>query len=91
MGVYIKGMEMPRSCFYCPFQHKSTTECLLTHKVYNWGLTTPPSDCPLIPVPPHGRLGDLDALMKLEVVPSDNWVFRAIDNAPTIIPAEEEP
>lgn len=41
-----------------------------------------------VPVPQHGRLGDLDALMKLEVVPSDNWVFRAIEKAPTIIPAD---
>ena len=45
--------------------------------------------CPLIELPPHGRLIDADALMKLEVIPSDNWVFRAVEKAPTIIPAEE--
>ena len=106
MGIYIKGMEMPRSCFYCPFQHKSTTECLLTHKVYNWGLTTPPSDCPLIPVPPHGRLGDLDKIKEsirkqtaflrilggefAEIAETlEKGFLREIDNAPTIIPAEE--
>ena len=42
-----------------------------------------------VPKTPHGRLIDADALMKLEVLPSDNWVFRAIEKAPTIIPTEE--
>lgn len=41
-----------------------------------------------VPKVPHGRLIDADALMKLEVIPSENWVFRAIEKAPTIIEAE---
>ena len=105
MSIYIKVMEMPRSCFYCPFQHKTTTECLITHKYYNWGLTTPPSDCPIIPVPPHGRLGDLDALTDKVIGKyigherKNELIFAAaeikqdicdlIGDAPTIIPAEE--
>ena len=42
-----------------------------------------------LPPIPHGRLIDADALAKLEVIPSDNWVFRAIEKAPTIIPADQ--
>ena len=55
MGVYIKGMEMPKNCLSCPLQG-GTADCRLTQKTYNWGLTERPSDCPLVPVPPHGRM-----------------------------------
>ena len=55
----------------------------------------------LIEVPPHGRLGDLDALRTEFPMPS-NWnnanevlchitgIWAEIDNAPTIIPADKE-
>ena len=58
MGVYIKGMEMPTSCESCMFSRRSIHNidwCVLTEKDL-------PSDCPLVPVPPHGRLIDADAL-----------------------------
>lgn len=80
MGVYIKGMEMPMSCRQCSLYLQSMDSernvyenCAVTAKSYNWGLTTRPSDCPLVPVPQHGRLGDLDKLEQ---------VFVDIDNAP---------
>ena len=53
--ILIKGIEMPKNCLSCPLQG-GTADCRLTQKTYNWGLTERPSDCPLIPVPPHGRL-----------------------------------
>ena len=53
MGVYIKDMEMPKSCLSCPLQG-GTADCRLTQKTYNWGLPERPSDCPLVPAPPHG-------------------------------------
>jgi hypothetical protein len=53
-------------------------------------------DCPLVPVPPHGRLIDADALLKkCEFVCTDDDVdvravrYSVIEDAPTIIPAEE--
>jgi hypothetical protein len=90
MGVYIKGMEMPTSCLSCPLQG-GTADCRLTQKTYNWGLSERPSDCPLVPVPPHGRLIDADALCKegrgnCYGCPYDVCI---IANAPTIIEAEE--
>ena len=47
MSILIKGMEMPKNCSECPL-----VVCLSVE-----------SDCPLVPVPPHGRLIDADALM----------------------------
>lgn len=70
MGVYIKDMEMPESCpcellgigydLYCSFAQgiparvKEYYECCQNNKRPSW--------CPLVPVPPHGRLIDADAL-----------------------------
>ena len=90
-GVYIKGAETPFTCWGCELGHivncaqwkNNTGEIVLDKKSKRH------PNCPLIPVPDHGRLIDADALAKLEVVPSDNWVFRAIEKAPTIIPTEE--
>lgn len=64
-----------------------------------------PDDCPLIEIPPHGDLIDRDALMNMcREMQSIEWNNKAspyswayayesfeddIDNAPTIIPAEE--
>ena len=65
MGLYIKGMEMPKSC----------EECILDHKFFKWlgcnrhvsgdtiaeGKRSPA--CPLVPVPePHGRLIDANEM-----------------------------
>jgi hypothetical protein len=55
-------MKMPKSCLSCPLQG-GTADCRLTQKTYNWGLPERPSDCPLVPVPPHGRLIDADAVV----------------------------
>ena len=46
MGVYIKGIDAPKNCLECPL-----VVCLDVK-----------SDCPLVPVPPHGRLIDGDYL-----------------------------
>jgi hypothetical protein len=95
MGVYIKGIEMSKSCGNCFFD----THCD-NWRLRNWG-APPPDDCPLVPVPPHGRLIDADALEQdaqkrlLMCDKNDNQfqkpyeVMRAIALAPTIIPAEE--
>lgn len=62
MSILIKR-EMPKGCWACPFAVGKHYECLFTQKSYNWGLTTRPSDCPLIEIPtPHGRLIDADKI-----------------------------
>ena len=66
MSVLINGMEMPKNCGQCPFKKLSSTGesmiCELTLFTVPWDWKT--TDCPLIPVPPHGRLIDADALME---------------------------
>lgn len=89
MSVLIKGIEMPTSCRACLYSRtdiRNVDWCVLTEKDL-------PCDCPLIPVPPHGRLIDADALYKdlLEDVGygeaerfNDYW----LGEQPTVIPAE---
>ena len=58
-----------------------------------------PTDCPLVPVPPHGDLIERKAicLTDFEIVMCDGdykegikMLLEKIESAPTIIPAEEE-
>ena len=61
MSVYIPGMEMPKNCWDCPLLNTSPCPC----KGYSSALehtTNLHPGCPLVPVPPHGRLIDADAL-----------------------------
>ena len=59
MGIYIPGMEMPKSCsvcrlfgeYGCPFI--GAVGYALTRRERS-------EDCPLVPVPAHGRLVDAD-------------------------------
>lgn len=60
MGVYIKGMELPENCALCPVWDAGN--CLVATEAIICEYTKRPSDCPLVPVQPHGRLIDADAL-----------------------------
>ena len=107
MSIYISGIEMPRTCYDCPFQ---VDECFGTIKcryAKTWGsYSSRAVDCPLVPVPDHGRLIDADDVKRivkehdyvlrdpiLNSTDRGMWtigIFQAIDNATTIIPADEE-
>ena len=102
-GVYIKDTDMPRnchSCFACLFRFCQAGDRELTEKE-----TRPtadrPSDCPLIPVPDHGRLIDADALEEHKFVGifgdmeknsyAVGWntaIEAIVENAPTVIPKD---
>ena len=85
MSILIKGMEMPDNC---RDRHMPMEWCNKWIGVEDGKRS---SDCPLIPVPPHGRLIDADALKEAShyddhnvcVVDADD-----IDNAMTVIPAD---
>ena len=67
MGVYIEGMEMPDGCFHCilSFMYFNGTENVLRCNVLKKLVSddgTKDTNCPLIEVPPHGRLIDADAV-----------------------------
>lgn len=99
MSILVKGMEMPRNCDRCNVCDYEQGCCL----VFGEGErgTGGKKDgrmewCPLVEIPPHGRLIDADALDKrIEeggcccTEEYAEWMGECIDNAPTIIEAEE--
>ena len=107
MSVLIKGMEMPESCHvcevgnsaqmfgHCPFYDLKTDQDA-------WGTQRHP-DCPLVPVPPHGRLIDTSAKVQTQLYDDEHeewsdeitmtveeYLGYCFNEVPTIIEAEEE-
>ena len=63
MSVIIKGMEMPNNCFLCPLSVLvgERLVCEVTRdEVLRWKIDF---NCPLVELPPHGRLIDADELV----------------------------
>ena len=103
MGVYIEGMEMPRSCAECPVNMnicKRGYKYLLAHmELYDQRA----DDCHIIPVPPHGDLVDLSSPFVAQYYDEmkEEWMEKSVTVGdalydcmvwgmpPTIIPAEE--
>lgn len=90
MGVYIKGMEMPKSCWDCFACYDGW--CIINQKIE--GHRTVTHSCPLIEVPPHGRLIDADCCNDYfyEHMSDDMMIaaMNAINEMPTIIESENE-
>ena len=104
MSILIKGMKMPTRCGRCDmcipvfddgmFEHYEC--CITAATIDNRGEKM--EDCPLVEIPPHGRLIDADVLglTDFEIIMCNGnykngleMLLRKIDNAPTIISAEE--
>ena len=87
MSVLIKGMDMPKDCNSCCATYLAN--CNLREQV-NKEERHP--NCPLIEVlTPHGRLIDADSLKEDDAVRLFHSArFKDIDEAPTVIEAEEE-
>ena len=105
MGVYIEGMEMPKSCIACHLhfvekrpEYGLTICCQYSDGVISWrdkafnnGRL---ASCGIVPVPPHGRLIDADALLEdvrqsASEQDAENLNDWWVGEMPTIIPAEE--
>lgn len=76
MGVFIKGMEMPNRCFECIFLTTAPSFFCLAGKkdlCAEHGINiSRPDWCPLIELPPHGRMIDADAFedaFNMELLP----------------------
>ena len=90
MGVYIKGIEMPKNYEGCEviIRIQPNGEVLDLHGIHI-GATA-------IPVPPHGRLIDADEFLKrafgTRIYRGDFWLAleELVGESPTIIPADEE-
>ena len=102
MSVLIKGMKMPTSCSECALNY-DCFKCIVTgtpffdHEHNFDDETTRLNNCPLIEIPLHGRLIDVDKL-KEEFPHDEDWdypvntnsyVVETIDKSSTIIEAEE--
>lgn len=99
MSVIVKGMEMPNVCAYC---FLDAGECNLHAEVNIWRERHP--DCPLIELPPHGKLIDATfeenhyASMLLDPTPdvteqdkrTAKDIIFALQMAKTVIKAEGE-
>ena len=92
MSVILKGMEMPKNCAECKMW--SICECLndfedfesICYAVEDGDLVRD-KNCPLIELPPHGRLIDADAIQDYNVETFGQRLL-IIDTAPTVIEAE---
>lgn len=65
MSILIKGEKMPKSCGECPCicLNWSDIGCAITASRTN-DVDSRLPDCPLVEIPPHGRLIDKGALRK---------------------------
>lgn len=117
MSILIKGAKMPRDCPMCPLSHWNRWDEFTGCEVVNGKRfaviidegyaqsNTRPSWCPLVEIPPHGRLIDAGEVMKsikedycdsCEYKPTTchdchiGDVLFIIANAPTVIESEEE-
>ena len=105
MSILIKGVRMPTSCYDCNcFIRDSDGSdycCLLMQDIEDNDKRD--DNCPLVPVPAHGRLIDADALDTSILQAGFSYaitrrnlrytlgeVRQKIANAPTIIESEKE-
>lgn len=104
MSVLIKGMKMPKACLACPcfdekdYVCKAIIKMLKKESIYHCR----PEWCPLVAVPPHGRLIDADEAKK-KIRPwspedetngctfdtAKKLMHKLLNDTPTIIEAEE--
>lgn len=101
MSIYIKGLDMPKSCHDCEMctlvdvSDGLAYGCrVLKEMISNDGDRL--TNCPIFPIPPHGRLIDADSLeyhadnVRDPMGRTEKTVmWKKIEAASTIIPAEE--
>ena len=69
MSILIRGMEMPTRCADCrlstvhSFNDRPLCDVLVEYMSYGEWEVKRLDNCPLVEIPPHGRLIDADALM----------------------------
>ena len=103
MSIYIKGMETPTSCSSCSMLEgdrmdglcHAASRWLDDEEFWTWYVypegdmdDSKPCNCPLIPIPDHGRLIDADALVRDNGIKEIPEYYEVVCDAPTIIPAD---
>ena len=98
MSILIRGMEMPQNCDKCRFQSAFKLYC--DAMPYNFCGNTDdierPDWCPLIELPPHGRLIAEKTITEIRYHDADGYhivngeqLCELEIDAPTVIEAEE--
>lgn len=106
MSVLIKGMKMPSKCIECKLMRRCGKDDLdyvcMPARVYVEDLTNAykprPEYCPLIELPPHGRLIDADkiTLTDIDLALCEDYksllslYINKVESAQTIIEADKE-
>ena len=93
MGIYIKGMGMPKSCSDCEYLWFSniyqTGRCGITEKLFDGYMKERSPDCPMIHISAHGELIDRDSFIdfiKTHWDSSDQWFIDQLEARPVVIP-----
>ena len=82
MGIYIDGFKMPEGGY-------RTIEIAYDADRHPMALADGGDVFDVIPVPPHGRLGDLDAVeAEIREKTNEQFCINIVRAAPTIIPAD---
>lgn len=100
MAILIPDMEMPKNCIECPFMALANTtdgrllEFCSVIEMFVLGIETQKDPkCPLVELPPHGRLIDVDAFsefVRKTWADCDQWILGYLESCNTIIEAEED-
>ena len=92
MSVIVMGMEMPALCQECDLYIDGACYAKGYRDYQSIMDMSKPDDCPLIEVPPHGRLIDADKLANetfYGATSAPYITYRKFVNAPTVIEAED--
>lgn len=108
MSILIKGAKMPKSCDECDFieyddEYEYECWCPIIRSNVEEYTENKPASCPLVEIPPHGRLIDADKLMKpfCDLLEKDEHSLDyysvsygglnvMINDSPTVIESEEQ-
>ena len=92
MSILIKGMEMPTCCCVCPCFNDEYCYCQAADKdLGSIPIDHRHPDCPLVSVPPHGRLIDADVLKACwKDTFFEEMVQILIQTVPTVISADKD-
>lgn len=104
MGVFVKGMYLPPSCYFCHMTNEGLYLCKANNpykQLEDDCEERRPNWCPLTEVPePHGRIGDLDDIIKRAkkwIDHPDEYISQRnkdmiyiLEREDAIIPASEE-
>ena len=99
MGVYIKGMKMPKGChetphgYICPYLLLCKVNRAYVEKTGRAAINKRLDGCPLVEVAePHGRLVDVNTAYQDTMIYGEKFrksVLKIIDDLDTVIESEE--